>query len=107
MTDFIKDVCVSEGSETNKECESVNMYYAHNYICEIKDQNVKGLLDPIFIRDIHKRLFANTENKLKAGFYSNSSRIAYFNGESMNTNTVICHGKYNFLLTNTMNCLNI
>ena len=76
LTDFIKDVCVSEGDETNKECESVNMYYAYNYICEIKDQDVKGLLDPIFITDVHKRLFVNTENKLKAGFYSNSRRIA-------------------------------
>ena len=81
LTDFIKDVCISEGDETNKECESVNMYYAYNYICEIEDQDVKGLLDPIFITDVHRRLFANTKNKLKAGLYSNSRRIAYFNGE--------------------------
>ncbi len=78
LTDFIKDVCVSEGDATNKECESVNLYYAYNYICEIKDSDVKGLLDPIFITGIHKRLFAHTENK--AGFYSNNRRIAYFNG---------------------------
>ncbi len=77
--DFITDVCVSEGNDTNKECESVNMYYAYNYICEIKDPSVRGLLDPIFITEVHKRLFANIEKR--AGFYSNNRRIAYFNGE--------------------------